>query len=109
MHARWLALAVLLPLAACQPFETVSESSERVTYRFDPQKVSTARIYSAATDKCQFSPLGGRPAVAVSEVNVGNEREIEFVCQAPGEGIDAQKALDSLETDVEHEIDKVTQ
>lgn len=109
MRNTWTTLAALLPLAACQPFETVSESGERVTYRYDPSKVSVGRVYSAATDKCEMSPLGSRPAVAVREADVGNEREIEFICQKPGEGLDAQKALDKIEKGVEQEIDKVTQ
>jgi hypothetical protein len=109
MQIRWLALPAFLALAACQPFQTVSEDAEHVTYRFDPQKVSVARVYSAATDKCEFSPLGSRPAVAVREDDVGSEREIEFVCQAPGPGLDVQQEVDKIERGVDKAIDKVTE
>jgi hypothetical protein len=107
MRRPLLAVAALALLAACQPFQTVSEDAGHVTYRFDPQKVSVSRVYSAATDKCEFSPLGSRPAVPVREDDVGNEREIEFVCKAPGEGEDLQRKVNEIEGGVQKAIEKV--
>ena len=89
--AQW---AVLLPLAACAPFQTVSEDGEHVTYRFDPTKVSDARVKEAALDKCEMSPLGSRPAMAVGVVDNGGMREMSFVCKAPDGGTNIAPALD---------------
>jgi hypothetical protein len=87
-------LALLLPLAACQPFQTVSEDGEHVTYRFDPTKVSDDRVVEAAEDKCEISPLGARPAVPVDIVDSGGMREMSFVCKAPGGGLNVGPTLD---------------
>ena len=85
--------ALLLPMAACQPFQTVSEDSEHVTYAFDPTKVDQARVVEAATDKCEFSPLGSRPAELVDVEDLGNIRQLSFVCKKPGEGLDIEPTL----------------
>ncbi len=95
MHVRRCAAAVLvLSLAGCQPFQTVAEDGEHVTYRFDPLKVSDARVYEAALDKCEMSPLGGRAAVPVDIDDVDGMREMSFVCKAPDGGLDVEPALD---------------
>lgn len=85
---------LLLTMAACQPFTTISEDDEHVTYQFDPTRVEQARIAEAALDKCEMSPLGSRPAVLVSSEDVGALRQLSFVCKAPDQGLDIGPALD---------------
>ncbi len=96
MIRRSLAIAALvsLPLAACQPFQTISEDQEHVTYEFDPNKVMQDRVVEAAEDKCEYSPLGSRPAVLVAADDIGPMRQLSFVCKPPGEGLNIEPALD---------------
>lgn len=77
----WAIVALLLPIAACQPFQTVSEDGGHVTYRFDPTKVSDSEVYNAAENKCEMSPLGSLRAVPLDVVDNGPMREIAFACQ----------------------------
>lgn len=85
----------LLPLAlvACQPFTTVSEDSEHVTYQFDPTEVEQARVVEAAEDKCEMSPLGARPAMLVSIEDLGTARQLSFVCRKPDGGLNIGPTL----------------
>ena len=85
---------LLLAAAACQPFTTVSEDSEHVTYEFDPSKVAQDRVVEAALDKCEMSPLGSRPAVLVSMQDVGGLRQLGFVCRKPDGGLNIGPTLD---------------
>ncbi|HMR32190.1 MAG TPA: hypothetical protein PKA13_13285 [Geminicoccaceae bacterium] len=95
MSRRWMAASgLLLVAAACQPFTTVSEDAENVTYRFDPNEVSQARVVEAALDKCEMSPLGQRPAVLVSAEDVDGMRQLGFVCKAPDGGLNIGPTLD---------------
>lgn len=95
MTGRRPALAgLLLTMVACQPFTTISEDDEHVTYQFDPTRVEQARVAEAALDKCEMSPLGSRPAVLVSSEDAGALRQLSFVCKAPDQGLDIGPTLD---------------
>jgi hypothetical protein len=99
----WL---LLLPLAACQSFQTVSEDDTHVTYRFDPAEVSDQRVIDAARDKCSMSPLGIRRAVPEDISESDGMRQIAFVCAGPPSPVNAGPMLDKALGTVQQDVDK---
>jgi hypothetical protein len=78
---RYLVMLGVAALGGCiSGFETLSESPEQVTYRFDPAKVSTDRVSAAATIHCEDSPDGSLRAVAVAETVDGADRIVRYNC-----------------------------
>jgi len=94
---RALIVAVGLAVAGCAAeFQTVESTPDHVTYRFDPQQVSSDRVASAATVHCEDSPDGSLRAVAVAETNEGPDRIVRFDCSSLPQ-LDLNRAIEEGE------------